>query len=193
MREMAIPFIPLRRSTFKTPPLPVTMSGVRLGERVLQVGVDDAAIAGAIAAAVGITGRAAFVVHDDAAAARARAAATEASAPEEIKVAPLMAFPFEAGAFDLVLVNARSGWFHSLQSGLRAQAIGEAYRVLRQGGRLLLVEPGRRVGFAALFRRGAPPASTDSRSSAVLRQAGFRLVRGLGDHEGCLFTEGLKQ
>ncbi len=31
-------------------PLPVTMSAVRMGERVLQIGVDDPAVASAIAA-----------------------------------------------------------------------------------------------------------------------------------------------
>ncbi len=33
--------------------LPVVMSGVKMGERVLQIGIDDPSLAGAIAAKVG--------------------------------------------------------------------------------------------------------------------------------------------
>ena len=39
----------LRRSKHTRNPLAVAMSGVRLGERVLQVGVDDARLVGLIA------------------------------------------------------------------------------------------------------------------------------------------------
>ena len=48
----------LRKSRLE--PLPVTMSAVRMGERVLQVGIDDATIAAAIAAKVGLSGNAAI-------------------------------------------------------------------------------------------------------------------------------------
>ena len=54
-------------------PLPVTMSGVRMGERVLQIGVDDPAVAGALAAKVGLSGNAAIAVADERVAARAQA------------------------------------------------------------------------------------------------------------------------
>ena len=52
-------------------PLPVTMSAVRMGERVLQIGVDDPTIASAIAAKVGLSGNAAIAVTDERDAARA--------------------------------------------------------------------------------------------------------------------------
>jgi hypothetical protein len=39
-------------------PLPVTMSAVRMGERVLQIGVDDPAVASAIAGKAGLSGNA---------------------------------------------------------------------------------------------------------------------------------------
>jgi len=62
----------LRKS--RVAPLPVTMSAVRMGERVLQVGVDDPAVASAIAAKVGLSGHAALAVADERDAARARGA-----------------------------------------------------------------------------------------------------------------------
>ena len=46
-------------------PLPVTMSAVRMGERVLQIGIDDASIASAIAAKVGLSGHAAIIVAEE--------------------------------------------------------------------------------------------------------------------------------
>ena len=53
------------RKTKQRDPLPVTMSGVRMGERLLQVGGDAAALAGALAAKVGLSGAAAIVVWGD--------------------------------------------------------------------------------------------------------------------------------
>ena len=63
----------LRKSKLER--LPIVMSGVRTGERVLQIGVDDASLVGAIAAKVGLSGHAAIVVATERAAAAARAAA----------------------------------------------------------------------------------------------------------------------
>ena len=62
----------LRKSSVGSEPLSVTMSGVRLGERALQIGLDDPNIAALIAAKTGMTGQASLVVGDEAAAASAR-------------------------------------------------------------------------------------------------------------------------
>ena len=43
------------------------MTGVRMGERVLQVGTDDPSVAAAIAARIGLSGTAAIAVADEAA------------------------------------------------------------------------------------------------------------------------------
>jgi hypothetical protein len=55
-----IPFLSLRKSNVE--PLAVSMSGVRMGERALQVGIDDSSLAGAIAVKVGLSGHAAIAV-----------------------------------------------------------------------------------------------------------------------------------
>ena len=57
----------LRKSTLER--LPLVMAGARMGERALQIGVDDASLTGAIAAKVGLSGHAAVVVADAPAAA----------------------------------------------------------------------------------------------------------------------------
>src|SRR5262245_17942282 len=67
----------LRQSSVGREPLAVTMSAVRLGERALQIGLDDPKVAAAIAAKTGITGLATIVVSDEAAAGTAREAAGE--------------------------------------------------------------------------------------------------------------------
>ena len=46
----------LRKSRIE--PLPVTMSAVRMGERVLQVGLDDPALASTLAGKAGLSGSA---------------------------------------------------------------------------------------------------------------------------------------
>ena len=61
----------LRKS--KQAPLPVAMSGVRMGERVLQIGIDDPAVAGALAAKVGLSGHAAMALTGEPDAVKARA------------------------------------------------------------------------------------------------------------------------
>ena len=57
----------LRKPARELEPLPIAMSGVRMGERALQIGLDNPALAGAIAAKVGLSGTAAIVVTTDAA------------------------------------------------------------------------------------------------------------------------------
>ncbi len=52
----------LRRPVAGQDPLPVSMTGARAGERVLQVGGDDPALAGLLAAKPGLNGHAAIVV-----------------------------------------------------------------------------------------------------------------------------------
>src|SRR6266850_293625 len=121
-------------------PLPVTMSAVRMGERVLQVGVDDAAVASAIAAKVGLSGHAAIAVADERDAARAHGAAASAGVLVDVKVAPLASLPFESDAFDLVVVHGVHGLVSSLDADARLAAMREWRGVLRQGGRVMTIE-----------------------------------------------------
>src|SRR5947207_365931 len=95
-------------------PLPVAMSGVRMGERALQIGIDDPSIVGAIAAKVGLSGLAAVAVGDEAAAAQARSAAAKAGVLVDLHAAPLQSLPFQDDSFDVVVVHAKSGWLASL-------------------------------------------------------------------------------
>ena len=84
----------LRKSNLER--LPVVMSGVRMGERALQIGVDASDLVGAIAAKVGLSGQAAVVVTEERHAAKVRDAAARAGALVDVQVAPLDALPFAA-------------------------------------------------------------------------------------------------
>jgi SAM-dependent methyltransferase len=187
---MPIPFIPPLRSTTKSAPLPVVMSGVRAGERVLQIGIDDAAVAGAIAARPGINGRSAFMAADDRGAARARKIAEDAMTLADVAIASAAPVPFADAAFDLIVLHARTGTFGALDDDRLLALVRDAHRTLRPGGRIVVLAPGTPVGLKAILRSSAPPARIDA--EAALQRAGYRPVRVLADREGYLFTEGLK-
>jgi len=197
----------LRRSMVGRDPLPVAMTGVRMGERVLQVGIDDPQLGGALAVKVGLSGHAAFVVSDERAAQKALAAAAKAGALVDVKVSSLESLPFPERAFDLVVVNSMGGLLAVLAPAVRANVLRELHRVLRAGGRVVTIESGTRSGFATAGRaftahlarrKAAPYLSRDSEfekrggAVAALQAAGFTPVRPLGDREGYRFTEGLK-
>ena len=182
----------LRKSSIE--PLPVTMSAVRMGERVLQIGVDDPAIVSALAAKVGLSGYAAIAVTDDAGAARTRAAAGRAGVLIDVQIAPVTSLPFESGAFDLVIAHSTRGLVSSLDATSRMAALREWHRMLRQGGRVMTIESAPTAGLKGMLR----PTRVDETYAAsggivaALEAAGFRPVRVLAEREGYTFTEGLK-
>ena len=182
----------LRKSAIE--PLPVTMSAVRMGDRVLQIGVDDAAIASTLASKVGLSGHAAIAVFDDASAARAQAAATNAGILVDIKVSPASTLPFESDTFDLVIVHGTRGLVASLDPETRSAAMREWRRVLRHGGRVMTIEGGTATGLKALLHKQPANEAYASAGGVVgaLEQAGFKPVRLLADREGFKFAEGVK-
>jgi ubiquinone/menaquinone biosynthesis C-methylase UbiE len=183
----------LRKSKTHRDPLAVTMSGVRMGERVLQVGVDDPRTAGLIAAKVGLSGHAAMAVADENAATRAQAGIADAGGLVDLQTTSLDALPFDASAFDAVIVHNVGPLLPSLGSRTPAM-LAECRRVLRPGGRIVVIEAGTRTGLGAFWGAGAKnTANADgTATSGALTTAGFRPVRNLGDREGLRFIEGLK-
>ena len=180
------------RKAKRREPVPITMSGVRMGERLLQVGVDDARVAATIAAKVGLSGSAAAIVTAAADAARMKSSAADAGALVDVQTAPLDQMPFADGAFDVVVVHAVTGLLNSLDPATRTGALRECHRVLRHGGRIVTIESGTQRGIAALLRR--PRANTEYAARggtvAALERAGFHPVRIVGDVEGLRFIEG---
>jgi ubiquinone/menaquinone biosynthesis C-methylase UbiE len=176
-------------------PLPVSMSGVKLGERLLQVGVDDAAIAGLIATKPGLSGSAAQAVSTDAEAVKINRGAKKAGVLIEVRVTPLDRLPYDDSAFDVIVIHSASGQLASAPGDERTAALRECHRVLRPGGRLIAIEPGTATGLKSMLRSTpAAQAAYDASggTAAALRHAGFGAVRELGDREGLKFVEGLR-
>jgi demethylmenaquinone methyltransferase/2-methoxy-6-polyprenyl-1,4-benzoquinol methylase len=183
------------RKTKRREPVPVTMSGVQMGEKLLQVGLDDAAIAGAIAAKVGLSGSAAAAVDSEALAVQARRSAADAGVLVDVQVAPFDRLPFDDGAFDVIVVHSSRGLLWRTAPDTRTAAAREWHRALRHGGRVVTIEPGPRSGLTGMFRGGAatdPAYDAAGGTPAVLQSGGFRAVRTVGQLEGFTFIEGLK-
>jgi len=179
----------LRKSTLER--LPVAMTGVRMGERALQLGIDDPSLVGAIAGKVGLSGHAAIVVRDEREAAKARSAAEKAGALVEVQVQSSATLPFENDSFDVIVLHAARGRPGSFEDAAATATVREAHRVLRAGGRLVIVENGAGPGGLA-FLRSKPKFPDSSTVVQGMGAAGFRAVRVLAEHEGYRFSEGLK-
>jgi len=177
----------LRKSSLER--LPVAMSGVRMGERALQIGVDDPSLMGAIAAKVGLSGHAAVAVAGERQAERARTAAARAGALVDVQVTALDALPFSRDSFDVVVLHA-AGVTDVLDEASGVSMLRETHRVLRSGGRIVVIEGGPHPGLLARFR--APRRSGAGDVPGALGAAGFKAARMLAEREGCRFFEGLK-
>ena len=168
----------LRKSASPREPLPVAMIGLRMGDRVVQIGLADVRLMIALAVKPGISGRSAVIVNDDREAVRAQSAAAEAGTLIETHVAT-GTLPFDDAAFDVAII-------HGVDAPL-----AECHRVLRDGGRLVVIEPGTRAGLAALLH-SKEPAGDPAATIAAAHRAGFKAVRLLADKEGYRFIEGVR-
>jgi ubiquinone/menaquinone biosynthesis C-methylase UbiE len=181
----------LRQSTVGREPLAIAMSGIRMGERLLQIGIDTPPVTSLLAAKPGLSGASSIVLIDEATAAQARRAVSETGALVDIAVHALDALPFDNGSFDLVVFHNRTGQLSSHVTGDDVRALGECHRVLRSGGRIVMLESGTPSGLIAKFRGRKEQGQPDAAIRA-LEAAGFRAVRMLGDRDGYRFVEGLK-
>ena len=169
--------------------LEVSMAGVKLGSRVLQLGGDGQLIA-ALAGVVGLSGQACAVVQESGEVAAFDRAAAKAGVLVEVKVTRFASLPYEAAAFDVVVIKNVLG---RLRQNDRVFSLQEASRVLRQGGRCLVIEQAMRGGLGALFsRQQLDRQYAGGGARAALAAEGFAGVRILAEREGYCFTEGTR-
>jgi SAM-dependent methyltransferase len=181
-----------RRSAPHT--LVVGMTGVKMGDRFVQIGCANGIRLGAVAVKVGLSGRAAAVVPDETSATRARKGAEAAGALVEIEVAPPTRLPLEDDAFDVAVVDDTAGLFGSMRAEDRVLTVRELVRILRPGGRAMIIGAVPRGGFGALLTRtqSGPPFTASGGSARALQADGFASVRLLAEREGLVFVEGMK-
>ena len=172
-------------------PLTVSMCGVKLGDRVLVLGCSDTALIAALASKAGLTGRAAIVDQSDEARTRAAAAVEREGALVESFASPFTSLPFDAHAFDVVIMRSV---LPVIPAHLRLGVVAETTRVIRPGGRCIVINDVGRGGFAG-FMGGHPPASSASSGATavgLLGEVGFRGARTLAERDGLVFVEGVK-
>jgi ubiquinone/menaquinone biosynthesis C-methylase UbiE len=181
--------IPLRRRDDRFF-LVVSMTGVKMADRLMQVGCANGSRLGAVAVKVGLSGRAVAVVPDDASAARARKGAAQAGALVEVEVAPPSRLPADDATFDLLVIDDTNGLLGTMTATDRAAAVREALRVLAPGGRVIVIGAGAPGWLGKLMSRTEGPRFDPIPS---LEAEGFRSVRLLAEREGLMFVEAIKR
>lgn len=112
-------------------------AAVSPGDRVLDVGCGTGTLAIAATRRVGAAGAVCGVDAAPEMVARAKRKAMIEGLEARFDVAPAQALPFPENAFDVVLCTLM---LHHLPAEGRSQALAEIRRVLRPGGRLLIVD-----------------------------------------------------
>ncbi len=184
---------PFARQTTDPHMLAVSMTGVKLGDRVAFVAVPNPGRAAAIAAKVGISGRAAAVIRNDADAARLTKAAAHASVLVDADLASTTNLPYGDNEFDLVVLDDTGQLLEQLSEPDRVATTKEAARILRPGGRLVVVGGAEQTGLNRLLSKTTPsPFVISGAANSLLQSNGFGIVRTLAEREGLVFVEGLK-
>ena len=163
------------------------MSGLKLGDRLIVIGCSDPLLIAGLAGKVGLTGRVCAVDADQEKANEARVIAEREGALIESAAAPGWVVPFAPGDFDVAVI--RGVFAETGQSA--GTSISEARRVLRPGGRCVVMAGEVRRGLASLV--GGASAADDQAIARALSAAGFVAVRTLAQREGMTFVEGVKK
>lgn len=165
--------------------LAISMAGVKLGDRLLVVGCTDPVLIARLAVKTGLTGRAYAVDEQEQAVTRAAEIALREGALIETSVASFATLPLDGGTFDVAVVR---DVLPRIGAELRLQAVAEVRRVLRAGGRCLVIDSAAR-GLGALLRSAS--AQADRAAVPLLEAAGFRAARVLAEREGLIFAEAI--
>lgn len=167
-----------RKRAHAMDPLQVSMTGVRMGERVLQIGCHDKSLLAGLAAKVGLSGSTAVAITAEQQAKRAEAIGKKVGALIEVKdIDKGRAWPFEPAVFDMVVVDDTDDSFHSFEAPV--EILRQGFGSLRPGGRIEIVTP-------------INPDQRKFDFMQLLGDAGFKPVRILADVNGLRFVEGLR-
>jgi tRNA A58 N-methylase Trm61 len=159
-------------------PLQVSMTGVRMGERVLQIGCTDKSLLAGLAAKVGLSGNIAVAVTNGQQAKLAESIGRKVGALIDVKdIDHGRAWAFDQGAFDMVVVDDTDDGF----SGFKPPV-----EILRRS--LASLRPGGRVEIITLVE--SQHGKFDFLQ--LMTDAGFKPVRLLAEVKGLRFLEGLR-
>jgi ubiquinone/menaquinone biosynthesis C-methylase UbiE len=173
-------------------PLTVSMAGVTLGERILVLGVGDGPFIAGVGIKSGLSGRTCVYGESREAVERAARAAERAGALVEGSDGAWSAMPFDDASFDVVLVR---DVLPPLTVDGRVGALAEVRRVLRTGGRVMVIDSTSGGGPLGRFRRNGAAAQfygSEGGATRALELAGFKAIRTLAERDGLVFTEGAR-
>lgn len=158
-------------------PLHVSMTGVRMGERFLQIGCSNKALLSGLAAKVGLSGSCAVAASGAAQVKLAESIGRKVGALIDIRdIQGGMAWQFDEGVFDLVVVDDTDDGFRRFEPPV--DILRKAYGALRKGGRIEIITLEKSQHTFDFVQ--------------LLSDAGFRPVRLLAERDGFRFVEGLK-
>jgi SAM-dependent methyltransferase len=165
-------------------PLVVSVTGARMGQRLLGVVGGDPRMFLDAAAKVGISGSAYALAADTAAVARVQEAAVKHGVLVDASPVELP-LPLPDASFDLVFVDDRTPRPAAHSTPV---LLAEVRRVLRPGGRIILAVPAPSSALAGLF--GSTPRSPDvTPLLQALLDADLIAARLLATHRGVGFVE----
>lgn len=165
----------------------VAMVDPRPGNALVVIGASNPRLAAACAVVTGLNGRTVIVGRGDADKKNAESAAAAAGALIEFVDAPLAMLPLDADVFDVVVIPRLTDAASAADTGV----IGEAFRVARPAGRVIVLTGQKRAGvFGAL--QAPQTAPTADAVIALLKSAGGVAVRKLASHDGVSYFEARK-
>jgi ubiquinone/menaquinone biosynthesis C-methylase UbiE len=154
----------------------VDLARFQAGEKVLDVGCGTGTLALQARARVGTTGSVSGIDPGPRQIARARAKAARRGQTIDFRVGMIEQLPFPDQSFDVVLSTFM---MHVLPDDLKRQGLSEIVRVLKPGGRLLVVDfkrPEEHQGQPARPVHTGPWNSGVQDQSQLLKEAGFSQI-----------------
>jgi hypothetical protein len=154
-----------------------SMVGAKLGDRLLLMGGADGRLLATLGAKTGLTGTLAAVEPDKDTATRVLTEATKAGVLADAYASEDGSMPFDVNSFDIAVIP-----FPEDEGAGLVKPLGEAFRVLRDGGRVSIIT-----------RTGSGQSGPSSPIIAAIQQTGFRAARVLAERDKLVFYEGVKK
>ena len=154
----------------------VDLARFQSGETVLDVGCGTGTLTLEACARVGSTGRVSGIDPGPKQIARARQKAARRGLPIDFQVGVIERLPFPAKSFDAVLSTLM---MHVLPDDLKRQGLSEIARVLKPGGRLLVVDtmrPAKEQGNSEQLVHIGPFNSGVQDQPRLMKEAGFSQI-----------------